>query len=307
LASELRWILAALSLALLIGIWLWGSRRSRQAPGNPELREVTAGTAAAEHPAPPAEEEPRRPEPHAAPRERGVGPLEPLQIRTTDFEPVQAEPLSMSAQAEPAAPGTVHPEMRAADAPTVTSPLPSDAVIAAAKTLPVRSPVAPPPPQAPPAVADAAATGTHAEAPNSSHTQRIITIRVGAGGDSRWRGDALLAALEKQGMAFGRYQVFHRRHSDGRTVFCAASLIEPGTFDLSEMARQEFRGVTLFAVLPGPVEPLETLNELIATAGRLADALSGVVQDSTGRAMTQRQAEAIREDMAHFQAMLRAS
>ncbi len=42
--TEFRWILLALGLLLIVGIWWWGSRRSAQAPGNPELRESTATT-----------------------------------------------------------------------------------------------------------------------------------------------------------------------------------------------------------------------------------------------------------------------
>jgi cell division protein ZipA len=186
--------------------------------------------------------------------------------------------------------------------PLAAKPIPARAVVTPAAA---RTPAEPPAPV--PAAADAAATGSHPEGPNVSQTQRIITIRVGATGEARWSGSALLAALERHGMAFGRYQVFHRRHSDGRTLFCAASLVEPGTFELDQMPQQEFRGVTLFAVLPGPIEPLQTLNELILTAGQLAASLHGLVQDSRGRPLTQKQAEAIREDVAQFQAMLNLS
>jgi len=101
-----------------------------------------------------------------------------------------------------------------------------------------------------------------------------------------------MAALEEHGLAHGRYQVFHRRHSDGRTVFCAASLIEPGTFDIARMPEEEFRGLTLFAVLPGPVEPVQTLELMIATAAGLAQCLHGVVQDSKGVTLSQQRAEA---------------
>jgi cell division protein ZipA len=116
-----------------------------------------------------------------------------------------------------------------------------------------------------------------------------------------------MAALENHGLAYGRYQVFHRRHSDGRTLFCAASLVEPGTFDLARMPEEQFRGLTLFAVLPGPAEPLQTLDALIQTAGELAETLRGVVQDSKGVPLSQQRAEALREDVARFQAMLTMS
>ncbi len=154
------------------------------------------------------------------------------------------------------------------------------------------------------APADTASTGATAQVPNVSETQRIVTVRVAAGGEARWSGTELMAALEDHGLAFGRYQVFHRRHSDGRTLFCAASLVEPGTFDPVRMPQEEFRGLTLFAVLPGPVEPLQTFDALLQTAGELAQTLHGVVQDSRGVALSRQHAEALREDVAHFQALL---
>jgi FtsZ-interacting cell division protein ZipA len=95
-------------------------------------------------------------------------------------------------------------------------------------------------------------------APNKSEKQKIVTVRVCAVGDTRWAGTHLMDALEALGLAYGRYQVYHRNHSDGRSIFCVASLVEPGTFDLSTMPNEQFRGVSLFAVLPGPLEPMQS-------------------------------------------------
>jgi cell division protein ZipA len=167
----------------------------------------------------------------------------------------------------------------------------------------------------PPAARPTSLTGSSAEnsdrlaavappAPNAAEQQRIVTIRVCALGEQRWSGIELLAALELHGLAFGRYQVFHRKHADGRSLFCVASLIEPGTFDVAEMPGQEFRGVTLFAVLPGPIVPLETVDELFRTARGLAEELSGMVQDAKGMPLSPQRAAAVREDVARFQASL---
>ena len=157
----------------------------------------------------------------------------------------------------------------------------------------VTSPIAVPPPAAAPS-----------PAANGAELQRIVTIRVCAVEEARWSGTELMAALELHGLAFGRYQVFHRKHVDGRSLFCVASLIEPGTFDLAGMAEQEFRGVTLFAVLPGPVAPLETIDELFRTARGLAAELSGMMQDGKGMPLSPQRAAAMREDIARFQASL---
>lgn len=156
-----------------------------------------------------------------------------------------------------------------------------------------------------PAPAPAPATATLTPpAPNAAELQRIVTVRVCAVGEARWSGTQLKTALELHGLAFGRYQVFHRKHADGRSLFCVASLIEPGTFDAAEMADQEFRGVTLFAVLPGPIQPVETMDELLGTARGLAEDLSGMVQDAKGMPLSPQRAADLREDIARFQASL---
>jgi cell division protein ZipA len=143
--------------------------------------------------------------------------------------------------------------------------------------------------------------------PNDSEKQKIISVRVCAPAQVRWSGDALLAAFESHGLAHGRYHVFHRRHIDGTSIFSVASLVEPGTFDPAQMAMQEFKGVTLFAVLPGPIDPLLTIDEMLAAARGLAGELPGIVQDSKGAALSAERMLELREDVAHFQASLPAS
>jgi cell division protein ZipA len=275
MAAELRWILLGLSIVLLAGIWWWGRRRSAQSPGNAELREPAL--------------EPQRPEPAISAvgsehepmqpaREWGVPPFEPLNIRTTDYDrvPILDAPMMVNAD-----------------------PLPAPVNVSAPVIAPPTGRV---PTLAPEPIDRSTAAPVHTA--NSSERQKIVTIRVCAAGDERWSGAALLAAFELHGLAYGRYQVFHRRHVDGRSLFCVASLVEPGTFDVARMATEEFRGVTLFAVLPGPVEPLETIDELLAAARGLALELSGMVQDGKGLPLSPQRAAALREDVVRFQASL---
>jgi len=300
MAAELRWILLALSVVLLAGIWWWGRRRSSQAPGNAQMREITPSI------------EPQRP---AAPRETvpkiepesewGVPPFEPLSIHTHEYErvPVLDGPMMVSADPAPSlSPGGSAPSMSAAPtaaaAPSMSAaPALSAAPAGAATPVPGRVPTllpesidrssAPPP-----------------QMPNASEQQKIIAVRVCAPGEARWSGATLLSALELHGLAYGRYQVFHRRHVDGRSLFCVASLIEPGTFDVARMSTEEFRGITLFAVLPGPVEPLLTVDELLGAARGLAQELAGMVQDNKGMPLSPQRAAALRDDVARFQASL---
>src|ERR1700693_2769397 len=105
MAAELRFILAALSALLLAGILWWGARRPRQAAGNAELRESTMSSSTTPvRTAAPVDDEPDSTEPprgHDGSREWGVSPLEPLSIRTAQFESVQLADLPMMAHADP--------------------------------------------------------------------------------------------------------------------------------------------------------------------------------------------------------------
>ena len=274
MAAELRWILLALSLVLLAGIWWWGRRRSSQAPGDAQLRETTPSVEA-----PRPEPAAREAEPQA---EWGVPPFEPLSIHTHDYERVPVLDGPMMVSADPSVGAT--PSMSAAPA-------------AAAALVPGRVPTLLP-------ESTDRSSAVPAQTPNASEQQKIVTVRVCAPGEVRWSGATLLSALELHGLAYGRYQVFHRRHVDGRSLFCVASLIEPGTFDVARMSTEEFRGVTLFAVLPGPVEPLLTVDELLGAARGLAQELSGMVQDNKGMPLSPQRAAALRDDVARFQASL---
>jgi cell division protein ZipA len=290
MAAELRWILLALSLVLLAGIWWWGRRRSSQAPGDAQMREITPSIEPQRPAAAPRETIPQTvSEPEPKP-EWGVPPFEPLSIHTQEYErvPVLDGPMMVSADPAPVL-ASAGPSMSAAPA----------APIRAASAAFVTGRV----PTLLPESADRSSAAP-AQTPNASEQQKIVTVRVCAPGEVRWSGATLLSALELHGLAYGRYQVFHRRHVDGRSLFCVASLIEPGTFDVARMSAEEFRGITLFAVLPGPVEPLLTVDELLGAARGLAQELSGMVQDNKGMPLSPQRAAALRDDVARFQASL---
>jgi cell division protein ZipA len=301
MAAELRWILLALSLVLLAGIWWWGKRRSSQAPGDAQLREITPSVEP-QRPAAATRETESRPQSEPE-TEWGVPPFEPLSIHTHDYErvPVLDGPMMVSADPAPSltsAPPAISPAPPMSAAPPASAAPPvSAAPTTAAALVPGRVPTL-----LPEAIDRGSAAPT--QTPNASEQQKIVTVRVCAPGEVRWSGAMLLSALELHGLAYGRYQVFHRRHVDGRSLFCVASLIEPGTFDVARMSTEEFRGITLFAVLPGPVEPLLTVDELLGAARGLAQELSGMVQDNKGMPLSPLRAAALRDDVARFQASL---
>jgi len=239
----------------------------------------------------------------ASPVERAgwsISPLEPLSIRTVGFEDVPGMDQPMLTHPDPLDVTHDLGAVRAAQEPWAPNSGPaaagSGAGAAHSPTL-----VSPPRPGASPESSDRLDAVT---LPNSCERQKIVTLRVCAVGETRWSGAALMSTLEQLGLAYGRYQVYHRKHIDGRSIFCVASLIEPGTFDAAGMANDQFRGVSLFAVLPGPLEPLQTVDALFATARELASELAGTVQDVKGIPFSAQRVAALREDVARFQAQL---
>jgi len=342
--DELRWILLGLGLLAIGAIWLWTVRGFRQAPGHAELREPTVtaphGSSAPVPEAPPPEAR----EPQADKRDWGVPPLEPLSIRTADFADVPALDQPMLTHADPVdfsldssratgqprfAPSSsvsarpTRPPASVASAPVVRAPviefeldegtgeiMGAEEEVAAEDE--VREAELARAEEAAPAQEAARRSPEHSDrhaavAPpsaNKSEKQKIVTVRVCSVGETRWAGTDLMSALEALGLAYGRYQVYHRKHSDGRSIFCVASLVEPGTFDLSTMQDEQFRGVSLFAVLPGPIEPMQAVEGLLSTGRELARTLTGTLQDAKGIPFSPQRTEALLQDVARFQALL---
>jgi len=128
----------------------------------------------------------------------------------------------------------------------------------------------------------------------------VIALRIVSAAAAPFPGRALREAIESQGLAFGRYRIFHRLHEDGRSVFSLASLKEPGTFELATMDETSFRGVAMFAVLPAPVAGARAVEELVAAANAIAGRVGGLVQDERGIALGATRAAQLRAEASVY-------
>jgi FtsZ-interacting cell division protein ZipA len=64
------------------------------------------------------------------------------------------------------------------------------------------------------------------------------------------------------------------------------------------MDAQRFGGLSLFAVLPGPLSPPATFDELLITARSLNDRLRGALQDERGEPLTPMRSANLRESLS---------
>jgi cell division protein ZipA len=134
----------------------------------------------------------------------------------------------------------------------------------------------------------------------SPERRKILSLRLSSA-PQKIEGAKLQEMLAEELLVHGRYDIFHREHSDGQAIFSIASMVEPGTFDLEKMNETLYPGVTLFAQLPGPVPGMHALNELVACARRLHQGLGGVLQDDRGVPLTVHRIERMKQEVRDFE------
>jgi len=290
--SQLRWWLLILGVAFFAGLTLWELRRPRQA----RKREAP--------PEPTRPPELARPEePLQLPEIHAIEPLtgEPLVSRslpvvelpedTGEFPVLEAAPAGAGANAarpaeEDTADSVAEPPAAGPEEPEYLIEPPT-AVAAAPQASGVRDLLPELPPAVPPVV----------DWPPDDE-RRIVALRLVAPQPERFAGRSLRQALAAEGFVLGRFAIFHKGDETQRAILSAASLTRPGTFDAETMDSQRFGGLSLFAVLPGPMSPPEAFEELVTTARNLNDRLCGVLQDEAGTPLTPARIASLRERLS---------
>lgn len=111
-------------------------------------------------------------------------------------------------------------------------------------------------------------------------------------------GMDILDVSETCGLHPGDMDIFHclDEFDDGpRIYFSMANMVKPGTFPFDDMEGFTTPGVMLFAQLKGDPEDMTILEEMIATARKIATTLGGDVLDDTRRPLTVRKEEDMRK------------
>ena len=133
--------------------------------------------------------------------------------------------------------------------------------------------------------------------------QKIVTLRIIAREGAAFKGDELILSLRGIGLRHGKFGIFHRYdgNDEKRTVFSAASLVEPGSFDIANIAGQEIPGISLFLVLPGPIDGVEAFDMMMEAARTLAQSLDAELLDESGSTLSIQRERYMREEVIQFQ------
>ncbi|HEX5649467.1 MAG TPA: cell division protein ZipA C-terminal FtsZ-binding domain-containing protein [Steroidobacteraceae bacterium] len=322
--NELRWILLIAGALLIGAIYLWGLRsRDRRTLGDDASRRPAVFTGGAsgfetDEPADTAAADVLE-EPAIARDGRRLEPTVSLDDEDLDTQrPAIERRAGLEADDDEVATGTPagrrEPTFGRRVDPMLTSPRAEPAAGGRVEPTIARVEPAPPPDTmtrpAPPAATATPAAAAAAQAPEparSKRPQKIFAVRVNATAPGRFSGQRVLDALQAEGLRFGRYEIFHCLHGDGRPVFSVASLRDPGTFDPQTMAETHYPGILVFAVLPGPVGAGEAFDEMLFTARALATHLDGALADDKGVPLTAHRAGRLREEALEFERSVHAA
>jgi cell division protein ZipA len=133
--------------------------------------------------------------------------------------------------------------------------------------------------------------------------QKIVTLRLVAHNRDAFRGDELILALRGIGMRHGKFGIFHRFDGNDETkiVFSAASLVEPGSFDLINIQEQQIPGISLFLIMPGPLDGAEAFDIMMVVARSLAQTMDAELLDESGSNMSIQRERYMREEIIQYQ------
>jgi cell division protein ZipA len=133
--------------------------------------------------------------------------------------------------------------------------------------------------------------------------QKIVTLRVVARDKDAFQGDELVLSLRGIGMRHGKFGIFHRYDgaNEDDVVFSVASLVEPGNFDLSNIKEQQIPGVSIFMVLPGPMDGAEAFDLMTETARALSQSLNAELLDESGSTLSIQRERYLREEIIQYQ------
>ena len=141
-----------------------------------------------------------------------------------------------------------------------------------------------------------------AEAEEGPVEQKVVTLRLVARNQGTFAGDELALSLRGIGMRHGKFGIFHRYDGsdEDKVIFSAASLVEPGSFDLTNIKEQKFPGISLFMVLPGPVDGAEGFDLMTAAGRALAQSLNAELLDESGSTLSIQRERYMREEIIQY-------
>jgi cell division protein ZipA len=134
--------------------------------------------------------------------------------------------------------------------------------------------------------------------------EQVISILVTANDSQGFYGPHLLKLVEACGLVYGEMDIFHRFEDGlrlGKNQFSMANMMEPGTFNLTQMDHLHTPGVVFFLGLPSAQNSMQAFDYMLETAQCLAANLGGEVLDEQRSVMRPQTIEHCRQQIREFE------
>ena len=163
--------------------------------------------------------------------------------------------------------------------------------------------------QAPPASARAPETRTQPETrPRDDNPgfspEQIIAIHVLAREGKVFNGLELWQYLLAANLRFDEMKIFSKlenHRENARPVFRVANVVNPGTFDADNIEGFTTPGVSMFMVLPAPIDNMRAFEQMLTAARGVARTFDGRLLDSARQELTRQSIEQARGSIREFE------
>jgi len=139
----------------------------------------------------------------------------------------------------------------------------------------------------------------------SPEPNKVVAIRLMSRDTVGFVAERLILVLRELGLRHGQFGIFHRmdkgEDENNVAVFSVASLIEPGSFDLTKIKTERYPGVSIFLTLPGPCSGVSAFDEMMGLARELTQRLDGYLLDEQGGTLSVQRERYMREEIIQFE------
>ncbi|MCW8845706.1 MAG: hypothetical protein OQK99_07685 [Gammaproteobacteria bacterium] len=140
---------------------------------------------------------------------------------------------------------------------------------------------------------------------NLGHPEKIVTLRVAFSETNNVPGSGLTELFKAHSLRFGNLNIFHKFINEGGRskgpIFSVASIVEPGSFDLANIETDTIPGLTLFMMLPNPIEGSLAFGSMLDFARAAKERFDGEVLDESGSTLSIQRAGYIRDEIIDFE------
>ena len=137
----------------------------------------------------------------------------------------------------------------------------------------------------------------------------VFMLNVVARNPKHFRGEDILHILLACDLRFGDMNFFHRHEFEagrGAIQFSVANMMQPGVFDIDNMADMVTPGLVFFVTLPGPEDMMKAFDYMLETAQAVARNLGGDVLDESRSVLTKQVMEHSRQKIRDLERRLLA-